>query len=194
MASPTVAEITASRGVATGALAGAVLGTALPTDASTALVAAFNGYGYVGDNGIIPTRDINTDQQRDMNGDVVYTLQTEFTRTYKAELLQGTNVDVKKAIFGDANVVTTPATATTGTLITVSDKGQQSPHIALVATTFDGSKTHRECAADAQITTVEIGPLVGTAVRSYTVTWSVYRDPTGTYTYEYDDDGVFTGV
>jgi hypothetical protein len=192
MANPTVAEISASRAGATGALAYAVLGTALPTDATTALVAAYKGLGYIGEDGIAPARDISTDPVRDMNGDQVYTLQTEFSRTYEATLLQSTNVDVKKAIFGDTNVVVTAPTASTGTKITVQDKGVQAPHVALVATTFDGQKTHRECSADAQITAVEIGPLVGTAVRSYTITYTIYKDSAGVYTYEYDDNGVFT--
>lgn len=191
MAVPTVAEITASRGVATGALAFAPLLTALPTNATTALAGTYKALGYIGAGGIIPARAISTDPVKDMNGDTVYTLQTEFTRTYQAELLQTTNVDVKKAIFGDANVVVTPATVSTGTIIAVQDKGQQALHGVLVATTYDGLKTHRECASDAQITEVEIGPLVGTAVRSYTVTWTVYKDSSGVFVYEYDDDGVF---
>lgn len=192
MANPTNTEISVSKAGATGMLTGAPIGTALPTDATTTLAAAFKGYGYVGEDGTTPTRDISTDPVRDSNGDQVYTLQTDFTRTYAAPLLQYDNVDIKKQIFGDANVVVTPATATKGTIIAVQDKGQQASHQVLVVTTFSGAKSHREVAADAQITSVEIGALTGTGIRQYTVTWTVYKDSAGVFVYEYDDDGVKT--
>ena len=192
MASPTVAEITASRGAATGALSGAPLGTALPTDAITVLGVGYVGYGYIGGGGIIPTRAVSVNETRDMNGVIVFVAQSEFSRTYQAELLQGTNVDIKKLIFGTANVTVTAATATVGALIAVVDLGLQAAHQVLVATTFSGTKTHREVAADAQITTVEIGPLVGTNIRAYTVTWMVFPDSGGAFVREFDDDGVFS--
>jgi hypothetical protein len=191
MANPTNAEISASRAVAIGALAWAPLATALPTDAVTALAAAYKGLGYIGTGGITRPRDITVDDQKDMNGDTVYSLQTDFSRTYQAELLQNENVDIKKMIFGSANVVITAKTATTGARISVADKGTPALHGVLVATTFDGLKSHREVVGDAQPVAVEQGPLVGTAIRSYTVTWKVFRDSSGTWVNEYDDDGVF---
>lgn len=190
MGTPTNAEISASKAVAVGALAWAPLGTALPTDSVTALAVTYVGLGYIGTAGILRPRDVTTDDQKDMNGNTVYTLQTDFSRTYQAELLQHENVDIKKMIFGSANVTLIAKTATTGARIAVADKGLQSPHGVLVGTTFDGLKSHREVAADAQPITVEQGPLVGTAIRSYTVTWKVFP-VVGVFVNEYDDDGVF---
>lgn len=188
----TVAEISASRAVAIGALAWTtVMATAKPTDAVTALNVAYKSLGYIGPGGISRPRDIGTEEQRDMNGDVVYVMQSDFSRSYQAELLQNENVDIKTMIFGSANVVVTAKTATTGTRISVADKGIQPAHGILVATTFDGLKSHREVVGDAQPVTVEQGPLVGTGVRSYTVTWRVFKDSSGTWVNEYDDDGVF---
>lgn len=191
MANPNINEIAESRGVATGALSWAPLGTALPTDAVTALAAAYKGLGYIGPAGILHPREIGFEDQKDMNGDTIYTMQNDFGRTYQAELLQNENVDIKKMIFGSANVVETAANATHGKQITVSDKGIPAERGVLVADVFSGIKKHREVVAIAQPTTVEQGPMVGTAVRSYTVTWRVFKNPaTNIWVLEYDDDGV----
>lgn len=191
MANPSTAEISASRAVAIGALAWGPLGTALPVNAVVALNAALKGLGYIGPSGITHPREVGTEEQKDMNGDTVFVMQSDFSRTYQAELLQNENVDIKNMIFGSANVVITAKTASTGARISVADKGTPSAHGVLVATTFDGLKTHREVCEDAQPISVEQGPLVGTAVRSYTVTWRVFKNASGIWVNEYDDDGVF---
>jgi hypothetical protein len=192
LANNTVAEIGVARAGASGICAWDFAGTAtVPTTATAALATGYVNLGYVGPDGIGGGRDIGTDEQRDSNGDIVFRLQTDFTRTYDFELLQSANVDVKRLIFGAANVTVTPATASTGTLITVNDTGEIGNHGRLVVTTFSGKATHREIVRDAQVTGVEFGPLVGTAVRSYTVTVTAYK-VNGVYVTELDDDGVFT--
>jgi hypothetical protein len=191
MANPNVSEIAESRAVATGAISVAPVGSALPTDATTALDAAFKGLGYVGPAGVAHPRAVGTDEQKDMNGDTVFRMQNDFSRTYQAELLQAENVDIKKMIFGSANVVVTAATALHGTQIAVADKGIPGERVSLVVDVFSGAKRHREVVTIAQPTEVEQGPLVGTAVRSYTVTWQVFKDPTtNSWVNEYDDDGI----
>lgn len=189
MANPTVAEISASRGKATGAVSWADLGTALPTTAIATLT-GFTGLGYIGADGIQPSREISTDDVKDMNGDTVFVLQTDFTRGYEFELLQSTNVDVNELIFGSANVTVTAGGPTNGALVTSVDKGEQQAHFALVVDTFNVDKKHRETAADVQVESVEFGPLVGTAVRSYKVKLKVFRDGSGNFVTSYDDDGV----
>lgn len=191
LANNAVADIGVARAGAQGALAWAPLGTTAPTTATTAPGSAFVNLGYVGPDGITGGRDVSTDEQKDMNGDTVFVLQTDFSRTYTAELLQSANVDVKKLVFGAANVTVTAATSSAGTKIVAVDKGEIGTHGVLVATTFSGLSTHREVVLDAQPTAIEFGPLVGTAVRSYTVTWTVYKS-NGVFVTEYDDDGVFT--
>jgi hypothetical protein len=192
----TTAEIGEARAVATGALSGAILGTALPTDSSTALPVAFKPYGYIGNDGIQQTRDLNTDDILDMNGDIVYVVQQSVEKSYEAELLQYDNVDLKKDLFGSANVTTTAATASTGFKISLTDKGEPAPHKILSIDTFRIGPTgvtekSRIVVPDAQPVTIEQGPLRAGAVRSYTVTWRVFKNAAGVYCFEYDDDGVF---
>lgn len=191
MAAPSSAGIPINRQGAAGALSWAPLGTTAPTSASATLNVAFKALGHIGEDGITGGRDVSTDDVRNMNGEIVRTLQTDFSRTYVAELLQSKDVDVKNLVFGSANVTTTPANTTHGLQITAVDRGEVGSHGVLVADTFDGLAHHREVALDAQPTSIEFGPLVGTGVRSYTVTWSVYA-VNGVFVTEYDDDGVTT--
>ena len=195
MANPTTVEIGAARAVASGAISWAPFATAPPTTAVATLPGTYKGLGYVGSDGIQPTREVSITEVPDMNGDIVATLQESFGRTYQAQLLQADNVDIKKMIFGDANVTVTPAAGGLATRITVVDKGLPAAHGVLVCDTFKVGNTgaiarHREVAVDAQPVEVEYGPYVATAVRSYTVTWRVFKDSSGNYVTEYDDDGI----
>lgn len=190
MANSTTSEI----GVARAAITGAIFllpatGATLPTDATTTITGGVN-LGYIGDEGITPTRTVETEDTKDMNGDTVYTAQTDFVREYSATFLQVDNVDLKEAIFGEANVVVTAGGPTAGARVTVEDKGEPAPKRPIVVHTTSGSKTHREVVPVAQISSVEYGPYVGTAVRSYTITFKAFKDSDGTFVYEYDDDGV----
>jgi hypothetical protein len=190
MANSTTSEI----GVARAAITGAIFllpatGATLPTTATGTITGGVN-LGYIGDEGITPTRTVETEDTKDMNGDTVYTAQTDFVREYSATFLQVDNVDLKEAIFGEANVTTTAGGASAGARVTVEDKGEPSPFRPIVVHTTSGLKTHREVVPVAQISSVEYGPYVGTAVRSYTITFKAFKDSDGTFVYEYDDDGV----
>lgn len=190
MANSTTAEIGVARAAITGAIfLYPVSGATLPTDATTALSGGIN-LGYIGDEGITPTRTVETEDTKDMNGDTVYTAQTDFVREYQATFLQVDNVDIKKAIFGDLNVTATAADVTHGARIAVEDKGEPAEKRPIVVHTTSGVKVHREVVPVAQVSSVEYGPYVGTAVRSYTVTFKAFKDSDGTFVYEYDDDGV----
>jgi hypothetical protein len=190
MANPNVAQISASRGSATGAVSYAPLATALPTTARLALNAAFKGLGYVGSDGITPARDISTDDVKDMNGDTVYVLQTDFTRSYEFELLQTENEDVLNLVYGDANVTAAVGGVAAGATVTAIDKGEQQAHYSFVFDTFNVLKLHREVVADAQVESVEIGPLSGTGIRSFKIKLKVFKDSSGNYVTTFDDDGI----
>jgi hypothetical protein len=191
MANSTVANIEVSQGAVTGAIFWAPPGTALPTDATTALAAAFKNLGYVGADGITPARDVSTDNVTDMNGANLRTIQTDFSKSYSAPMLEVRNEDLARSVFGTANVTITAATTTAGRRIAVVDKGRVADKGVMVIETFDGLAKQRRVLPIAQPTSVEEGALVGTAVQQFTLTWSCYPDSTGAYEYKYDDDGVF---
>jgi hypothetical protein len=192
MANSTVAEIQVSQGAVTGAIFWAPLGTPVPTDATTALNAAFHNLGYVSSDGIQPARDISTDNVTDMNGATLRTVQTDFSSAFTATMMQTLNEYLNEAIFGAANVTVTAADATHGKRIAVLDKGRVADQGAMVIETYDGVKRHRRTAEVAQITAVEEGALVGNQIQTFTLTYSIYPGGGGTYSARYNDDGVPT--
>lgn len=192
MANSTVAEIEVSQGAVTGAIFWAPAGTALPTDATTALASGFKNLGYVGSDGITPSRDVSTDNITDMNGATLRTVQTDFAKTYSAPMLQVRNVDLLQSVFGASNVTVTAATSTAGRRVAVVDRGRVADRGVMVIETFDGLGKQRRVLPSAQPTSVEEGALVGTTVQQFTLTWSTYPDGSGAYEYRYDDDGVFS--
>lgn len=190
MANNTVLEISASVAAVTGLVRFGPTGTALPTDSTTALNAAYVNLGYVNEDGVQPAREISTESVLDSNGAELLKLQTEFSKAYTATLLQVRNADLVKAIYGTANVTVTAGSPTLGRRLAILDKGLLSTPGILIIDSLYGLGKHRRVMPIAQITAVEEGPLVGRAVRSYGVTFSASPDSSGNYEYIYDDDGV----
>ena len=100
---------TAKPGVA-GAVHIAAADTALPSDATSTLSAAFDALGYVSEDGITIADSPESDPVKEMGGQVVDTINKGRNTTITFTLIESLNVDVLKAVYGDANVTGTLAT------------------------------------------------------------------------------------
>jgi hypothetical protein len=87
-----------------GAIYRAPAATALPTDAKTALADTYKCLGYVSDDGLKNENKPDTDNIKAWGGDTVANLQKEKNDSFTFTLIESTNADVLKAVYGDSNV------------------------------------------------------------------------------------------
>jgi hypothetical protein len=162
---------TAEVGVAiTGELYVAPLGTALPTDTSTALNAAFVGLGYFSEDGVTdtPEKDVE-DITAWQNAKRVRTVITSAKQTYTGTLIQ-TNVDVIETVYG----TTVTQTVTHGSY--TINPGSTSGRKAWVLEVVDGAEIKRILIEDGEITEVgESNYATGEAI-GYPITLEAYSE------------------
>lgn len=99
-----VANVTTGKPKITGAVYRAPLGTALPTDATTALSGAFAAMGYISDNGVTNSNSPSTQKIKAWGGQVVLIVTTEKPDTFKLTFLEAMNPNVLETVYGSNNV------------------------------------------------------------------------------------------
>ena len=76
-----VANVSSAKGVKGGYIFTAPVGTALPTDYTTALPEAWKCLGYISEDGYVETLDTDSEDIKDMNGDLMASPQTSRVET-----------------------------------------------------------------------------------------------------------------
>lgn len=76
----------------------------LPTDAATALTEAVLDAGYVSEDGLVETVDASDDKIKAWGGDIVKIVRTEHSVSYTFTLIESSNADALKLLFGEENV------------------------------------------------------------------------------------------
>jgi hypothetical protein len=187
----TAANIVAGTPLATGGILIGALTAAAPTTAISTLT-GFSAAGYIGEDGITEANERSTDRIRAWGGDTVKVVQTEHNVTYQFTFLETLNADVLKAVYGEDNVTTTAATASTGTLHEVAVNAATLPHKSYVFEVKDGDAKIRIYVPDGQIT--EVGEITysDSEVVGYQVTVEAFADASGNKAIKFLDNGVFS--
>lgn len=112
---PTVTNVSAATPGVSGAIYRAPTGTALPSDAVTALGGSYVELGYISEDGLVNTNSPETENIKDWGGTDVLNVLTEKTDEFQCTLIEVLNEDVLKAIYGASNVTGTLSTGITVT-------------------------------------------------------------------------------
>lgn len=163
-------------------------GTALPTDASTALPAAYKCLGAVSDGGVKPSRDISTTKVKEWNGKTLAVLTTDQSLSYEFLLLSVMDTDTLGFVFGTANVTVTAPTASAGTKVAIQDKGGTPDNCVLVFDTVFGGKKIRKIVPNASPTIAGEEAYATGNLAGYTINAEATDDASGVRLYEYSED------
>ena len=192
MAAPAVSKVVAGKPLASGGVLSGPIGTTLPTDAVTAPDAAIKALGYASEDGLTEATERSTEKIKAWGGDIVKVVQSEFSVNYSFTLMHSNDADALKVVYGDANVATTAATASTGTLQTVQINGDELEHRVFVFDMKDGKNRIRIVVPNGQVTEVGEVTYDDGGVVQYQVTVEAFEDESGNNAYKYIDDGVFS--
>lgn len=170
----------------------APLGTALPTNASTALVAAYTALGAVSTDGLVPTRDTSVEKVRDWNGDVVAALLTDESASFAFTLIETLARAVAEFVYGTANVTyTAPVVGTSGTKLAILDKGGKPATQVFVFELVYGAKKLRIVVPQGDPTITGEGAFVADNVNTYEVEVEALKDNSGNRVYRYVENDDF---
>ena len=109
----TAVNVTAGKPNPAGAISIAPVGTPLPTNTQDTLNAAFKSLGYVSEDGLVNTTNLEVEKIKAWGGDTVLVIQSSKEDTFKYTLIEVKNVEVLKHIYGADNVTGTLETGLT---------------------------------------------------------------------------------
>lgn len=186
MASPSANNVAAAKPKAAGGVYFAPLGTAIPTDASTALDAGFVALGYIGEAGITPSRDVSVEQIKAWGGDVVAALVTDDAKSFEFTLLEVFSADVQKFVHGADNVTVTAAVpGTSAETIAIQDTAYKIEDGVYVFEMQHDGKKRRVVVANADSSVNSEEPYTDGGLSAYGISVTALKDDSGVRVYEH---------
>lgn len=165
----------------TGAVFVAPEGTPLPTNAHMALNGAFEGLGYVSEDGLVNGVETDVEEVNAWGGDLVLSGQTTFKETFTVNLIE-TQAEALKVYYGEDNVVVEGNGS-----ITVTQTNEMLPRVSVVfELVLTGGRIKRIVVPHAQIAdrSGEITYVDGEAI-AYPAMFVAYPDENGDTHKEY---------
>lgn len=179
----TTDNVTYGKPAVGGAVYSAPATTVLPTDATTALAAAYKPLGYISEDGLTNANSPESETIKAWGGDTVLVSQTDKPDTFSYTLIEATNIDVLKEIYGSSNV--TGAIDDPGGVTITANSDELEEHVIVADMILKGGLLKRIVIPKGKVTeTGEITYSDGDAV-GYETTVTAIPDSTGNTHYEY---------
>lgn len=172
-----------------GAIHRAPIGTALPTDAKTALNAAFLDLGYASDDGVTNATSVSSETVKAWGGAVVLVSRSGKTDTFKFKLIEAMNVNVLQTVYGDENVT---GDINTGITVKVSGEDDAEAYAYVVDMILKGGILKRVVIPEATITNIAEVVYKDNGAIGYEITLTAEPDDAGNTHYEYIAKGETT--
>lgn len=143
------ANVSTGKPRAAGAIFTAPIATALPTDATTSLDAAFQGLGYVSEDGLVNTIESDSESIVAWGGDTVLTTQTSREESFAFTFIE-TNEHVLKEVYGEDNV----SVSADGDITVIHSAVDRTPRRYVFEIALTGGRVKRIVVPRAQVSEV----------------------------------------
>lgn len=163
-----------------GAVYVAPAGTALPTDASTALAEAYKCLGFISEDGVTQTIDTDNNDFKAWGGETVASEQASYDEQQQMTFIEQ-NEEVFKQVYGESNVTGTWATG-----ISVKHNANlKSEYVYVVETVLGTTRVNRLVIPRGKV--IELGDVVrkDDELFGYETTIKCLADSDGNTAYEY---------
>ena len=164
-----------------GAIYSAPLGTELPVNAITELGPTFVGLGYISEDGLVNNNTPSSENIKAWGGETVAVVETEKEDTFTYKLIEATNPDVLKEVYGKDNVSGALATG-------ITIKANSTPleeHILVVDMVLKGGILKRIVIPRGKVSEVGEISYVDADAIGYETTVTAISDTEGNTHYEY---------
>ena len=173
-------NVTAGKPKIGGAVYAAPAGSTLPTDATTALDAAFKSLGYCSEEGLVNSNSPSVTEIKAWGGDTVLTVQEERPDRFKVTLIEALNLEVLKVIYGSTNV-----TGALSTGVTVGVDASEPAEFCWAIDMILNGAVKRVVIPHGKITELEDITYSDTDAVGYGITITSLPDSSGKSHYEY---------
>lgn len=179
--STNVANVTAGKPKVGGAVFRAPSGTAAPTDAVTALAAAFEDLGYCSEDGVVNANSPSMETIKAWGNDTVLVVQEEKEDTFQFTLIEFLNPETKKAVYGSNNVTGDLATG----LTVKANASEPEEGVWVIDMVMNGDVATRFVIPHGKVSEVGDITFVDNDVVGYEITVTATPDSEGQTHYEY---------